>query len=310
MARNGRMRTMSDQSRAVLRGHLSLTSRHAEKQAQGLPGTRSTGKIHSIATFDKYARALQQAGEWARQAYGIQRLKDITPERAQAYLEYRAAQGIGQKQLNADRTALEFVTGHDTLEHITSLQDKTLQGRAYTREQVEIIVRHQDPANALASRIAFEAGLRGHELLTLRRRDEQPPSAHRQWSPQRFTGREGERYTVTGKGGLKREVLLSHATARELETRRLAAPRPVTDRGIHYPQHYEINGGLRWARSFSAASQRALGWSTGAHGVRHAYAQTRMEELARQGLKYVDAREVLSQELGHFRGDIVETYLR
>lgn len=310
MARSGRLRPMSDQSRAVLRGHLSLTSRHAEKQAQGLPGTRGTGKIHSIATFEKYAQALQQAGDWARREYGIKRLKEITPERAQTYLEYRAAQGIGQKQLNADRTALEYLTGRDTLERITRLQERTLSGRAYTHEQVAIIARHQDASNALATQIAYEAGLRGHELLTLRRAGEDRPAAHRHWNAHRFAGREGERYVVTGKGGLRREVLISRETAQALEARRLETPRPVTDRGIHYRQHYDLNGGLRWARSFSAASQRALGWSTGAHGVRHAYAQQRMEELARQGLNYSAARDVLSQELGHFRGDIVETYLR
>ncbi|MGH8490682.1 MAG: hypothetical protein ACREXS_17910 [Gammaproteobacteria bacterium] len=55
---------------------------------------------------------------------------------------------------------------------------------------------------------------------------------------------------------------------------------------------------------------RALGWSTGAHGLRHAYAQERMCELQAHGKSYNLARELVSQELGHFRGDIVEVYLR
>ena len=45
------------------------------------------------------------------------------------------------------------------------------------------------------------------------------------------------------------------------------------------------------------------------HGARHAYAQERMAELQRM-LFCADALETVSQELGHFRPEITETYLR
>ena len=98
--------------------------------------------------------------------------------------------------------------------------------------------------------------------------------------------------------------------AGRLETRRLEQPRWVRDRGITYRQHYDIGGGNAWSKSFSEASARALGWSHGAHGLRHSYAQERMAELQGQGRHYRESRELVSQELGHFRGDIVEVYLR
>ncbi|RCS56703.1 site-specific integrase, partial [Brachybacterium sp. JB7] len=62
--------------------------------------------------------------------------------------------------------------------------------------------------------------------------------------------------------------------------------------------------------AFTRASQRGLGWSNGAHGVRHSYAQERMGELQRSGLAYRDALETVSQEMGHFRPAITEVYLR
>ena len=49
---------------------------------------------------------------------------------------------------------------------------------------------------------------------------------------------------------------------------------------------------------------------TGAHGVRHTYAQERVIELQRQHYRFEDAKEVVSQEMGHFRADIIDTYLR
>ena len=59
----------------------------------------------------------------------------------------------------------------------------------------------------------------------------------------------------------------------------------------------------------SAASERVLGWSTGAHGLRHSYAQERMAEL-QASLSRDAALTTVSQEMGHFRPEITETYLR
>ena len=42
----------------------------------------------------------------------------------------------------------------------------------------------------------------------------------------------------------------------------------------------------------------------------HNFAQERMDELQGSGFSYDDALVIVSQEMGHFRGDITETYLR
>jgi hypothetical protein len=64
------------------------------------------------------------------------------------------------------------------------------------------------------------------------------------------------------------------------------------------------------AHGWSKASNFELGWSTGIHGLRHNYAQQRMEELQSRGFYYSDALAIISQEMGHFRPDITEVYLR
>ena len=310
MPRLGQGKPMEVQARAVLKQSLSLTSRHAAKIAAGVAGCRSTGKIHSLATFQEYACALAQAGGWARETADVRHLRDLTPEVAQAYLADRAAAGIGQKQLDTDRNALEFVTGEDTLTREVALSPTELRSRAYTADQVSVVIACQNPRNALATEIAWCAGLRAHELLMLRRDGEATAATHRRWSEHRFAGREGERYIVTGKGGLRREVLVPRGLAARLEERSHRETLTIRDRGIVYRQHYDLGGGNAWSKSFGEASARALGWSHGAHGLRHSYAQERMAELQARGFDYVTAREIVSQELGHFRGDVVEVYLR
>ncbi len=310
MVRFGKGKPMEVQGRAVLKAHLSLTSRHEAKRASGAKGSQPTGQIHSLATFRKYVTALKQAGEWARGYTDLRHLKAFTPELAQQYLTDRVAQGIGQKQLDADRNALEFITGKGTLEREKVLTRAELHSRAYTPAQIRLVATHQSEKNALATEVAWHAGLRAHELLTLQRLGEAQASKHRHWSRERFLDREGERYIVTGKGGLRREVLIPRDLATRLEVCRFESPCSVSDRGISYKQHYSIGGGNAWSKSFSDASIRALGWSHGAHGLRHSYAQERMRELQGLGKSYHPAREIVSQELGHFRGDIVEVYLR
>jgi len=50
--------------------------------------------------------------------------------------------------------------------------------------------------------------------------------------------------------------MLPNRLADALEARRLREPVQVTDRGVHYRQHYDIGGGRAWSQSFSSASKR------------------------------------------------------
>ena len=298
-------RKAADQADRMIRRSLALRSaRHTN---------RDDGKIHSRGTARAYQQALTGATGWLKVNAGNQSLERMTPEQAHQYLQERAAT-VRQKTLDLDRQALQILPLIDKLPRVKSrLERSPLEtgGRAYTPVQVQMVAAAQSERHALATEIAHAAGLRGHELLTLRHADEQAASTHRKWSAERFEGRpDSVRYTVVGKGGLKREVTLPGYLVARLEEKRWERPKTVTDRGIRYTQHYDLGGGLAWSRSFSAASKRALGWSTGGHGLRHSYAQERIEDLQRDGHTYDSALGLVSQEMGHFRADLTEVYLR
>ena len=195
---------------------------------------------------------------------------------------------VGQKTLDRDRQAIQYLLTRTTSTNVrlpriestyTGGRHLAQQSRAYTKDQVEFICSKMSARSALATRVAYAAGLRGHELYTLRRRPERAPSVHRKWSKERFLGRSGIVYTVKGKGGLVREVLISTQLANELEMRRLPEPVTLRNRGINHQQHYDITAGQSFSHIFTKASVKYLGWSTGAHGLRHGYAQVRMDEL-------------------------------
>ena len=286
----------------------------AETQAANVMKQMQGKNLSSVGTVRNYEERLSIVAQHANSEFKCG-LRDLTVEQAHQYLTDRAAE-VGQKTLDMERQAIQSmmqnVTGKlgqtEKLDAIKSEQQQILSSRSYTPEQAKMIADAQTERNALATEIAHAAGLRAHELHTLQRIDERTPDP-RPALEEKFTGREGERYTVEGKGGLVREVLIPKDLVERLEERRLEQPLQITDRGVNYTSHYDINGGNRWSSSFTTASNRALNWSTGAHGLRHSYAQERMSELQKSML-YEKALEVVSQEMGHFRPDITEVYLR
>jgi len=289
----------------------------AKAETQGAKITamlQKEGAISSARTYENYQSALTHIAQVFKEN-NQPSINQVTPEQATQYLVDRAAE-VGQSQLNLERQAMQSVMRNingnlgqkETLPVIKSEFQTIRESRAYSPRQVEIVAGHQQAHNALSTEIAYAAGLRAHELLTIRPISERAPDP-RPAHEAKFEGREGVSYTVVGKGGLCREIRIPDALASRLEATRLPEPKQVTDRGVHYQQFYNIGGGQRWSNSFSAASNRSCGWSRGAHGMRHSYAQERMNELKYEHVRE-EALRIVSQELGHFRPEITEIYLR
>lgn len=288
-----------------------------EKQAASVVKyLQRDGHIYSLGTARNYTNALTRVAEYSQNMRIKGGLRGMEVNQVETYLTQRATE-VGQKQLDMERQALQMMlqklTGklenNARLKVIRSQTEQQLKCRSYTSAQVNYISEHQKQQNSLSTQIAHKAGLRAHELLTIQTLTNQHPSP-RPSLESKFKGREGDLYTVQGKGGLIRTVCLPKHIVQQLESLKLDIPRKIFDRGIYYTQYYDINGGHRWANSFTASSMRCLGWTSGAHGLRHSYAQERMYELQHQGLNRRLALLTVSQELGHFRPEITEVYLR
>ena len=315
MAKRRRPRRGRDQPRHRFRSRPTDPNKQAAAIVKRLQGSR----IRSVGTARNYQERLAQIAARLDVA-----LTALTPDQAVVYLNDRAAE-VGQKTLDMERQAIQAmmvnVTGQlppgARLPVVQSSEPHRPSPRAYSPAQVRAVVARQDARNALATEIVYASGIRAHELLTLARPDEQPPDDRRERSRltgtaaegMKFAGRDGVIYTVIGKGGLMREVLLSHRLGDRLERRRLDAPQRVLDRGVRYVQRYDLGGGHAFSASFSRASMEALGKSKGAHGLRHSYAQQRMRELMHHS-EHHHALAIVSEEMGHLRPQITVTYLR
>ena len=279
--------------------------------------SREDGWIHSVNTRDAYSAVINRACQWMQARGHADGCRSMTVEQAHTYLKYRAAR-LCQKSLNGERVALEKALPQfdgirlDRFEAAKGPTRLSTGPRAYTLDQLRRVIARQTAHYALATRIVAATGIRRSEIYTLRPAHEQKPSKHRKWSRHTFQGLPpGELWTVKGKGGLIYPTWMPQHLADELHGRRLQVPREVTDDNIKLKCYYrDLPGGKSWAQSFTRACQREFGWSNGAHGIRHTVAQLRMDYYQEIGMDYNEAREIVSQELGHFRGSITETYLR
>lgn len=314
-------KSLKEQSEAVLKKHLAVGSSKANIENIG---NTTYKKFTSMRSYKESSSTLARIAK----DMNVSKLKDINIERAQEYLNSRrdserAGQNVlhvelggrtnqrllSQKTLDAERKSLSILLG-EPIARVYSSAKKPDSSRSYRNDQVEIISKAQSPRNALSTKISLAAGLRAHELLQIRKASELQVTASRKWSDNRFDGLKGEKYVVIGKGGLIREVRIPHELSKELESRRHNAPVEVKDRGVKYKSLYDIGGGNSFSKSFSAASKRTLGWSNGAHGLRHQYAQSRLAHFKSKGYNDEEAKLFVSQELGHFRASIVEVYLK
>ena len=278
--------------------------------------------LESVGTVRNYESALRVAAAWAQENKIDGGLRGMSVEDAVRFLHERSTE-VGQKTIDLDRQALQCMMqnvthkldANERLEMVKGLPQQ-LTSRVYTPEQVQAIADHQQPHNGLATEIAYATGVRASELLTLRPIEDRTPDIRLRDGVDRtletkFTGREESvAYTVHGKGGLIREVRIPTALADRLEATRLPEPKVIQDRGINRETWYGIGGGNAWSASVTRTSEKLFGWSHGAHGLRHTYAQERMTELRQKGLQEETAKETVSQEVGHFRPDITDTYLR
>ena len=292
---------------------VKMQSHNARSEARHKPGEQS-----SIGTSRAYEQSLKQLAKHLQDNRQGD-LKSVNRDQVGNWLRQRAEE-VGQKQLDQDRQAAQAWLSHQTgadvriprSEHKTQIDESgnlAHQSRIYEDQQLDRIQDRLEEHNSLGVQICRETGARAHEIGTIAKPSEQPPN-DRGWRNDRFEGKDGVTYTVQGKGGLVREVKMSRDTADRLDQQRREQPVTDRDRGVNFTIRYNIGCGQSLSQAFTRASKAELGWSAGLHGIRHVYAQDRLDKMQERGYNFDDAKEIVSQEVGHFRPETTDTYLR
>jgi len=287
----------------------------ATQAAKSLQGTYGQRTIPSDMSVETHESRLKLAAGYMRSEHNMA-LREMTITHATNYLEQRAELANTLNTFKSDKVAVHAMlrdqgklVKHEQIP-VKYERNKIMKSRSYTHVQIDMIRDRMTPRYALSVDIAHAAGLRAHELHTIDKLENQPADI-RPKHELKFQGKpDWERYSVIGKGKLIREIRLPPELALRLEERRLPAPIQIRDRAVFYDKKFDIGGGKKFSNAFYAASKRTLGYSNGAHGIRHTYAKTELGRCRKRGVLWIAAKTIVSQELGHFRPDIVDAYLR
>ncbi len=319
------IRKKSD-GKASVQGHARFSLREQAEKYIDARANRGKSKasgaiLRSDRTVQRYQGDLGRAAEAIQKIYGITRLKDITQQQAQEYIDGRLREEIRVRTVQGYAKALEMLPLVKSLtvpSRASDKRDKPSQTRAYTYEQIQAIQRHiVTPTARLAMQILQESGCRTKDFASIRLEAERPVKNARlnKLHADRFAGRENwVKVTFIGKGGHEYVSTISPKTAEELAKYRLPQPRDFRERNqanVVAKQYYDLPAGFNLSKIWSEASRKALLNSKGAHGLRHYFAQSRLREMLWAGMTWDKAVECVSQLMGHYRAsEVINTYLR
>ena len=265
--------------------------------------------VTSVLTEKAHISALTGYSKWLHLTSG-KHLKNSNISNAEQYILERS-KCRKQSTINLDRQAINLhLHPTEPISFVTAEIPTVPKNRAYSQCQIDLLVEHADDELALSILLASAAGLRDMELITISDQQHLQKSI-RNWHPERFKGiKDSILFVVHGKGGLNREVSLPNILAGQLESRRLPSPSRVLYRKAHLLSYFEIINGQRFSSDFGKHSTKILGFSHGAHGLRHSYAQRRRNELIALGFSPEESIRIVSQELGHFSIKNTLAYMR
>jgi hypothetical protein len=284
------------------------SKRDSRKQSglKGESGHMVSAKVHSLRYKDEIWKTGQALGNFARERFGIKDMQAISREVVDSFIQEKIDQRVTYGTISNYVSHLsKLQVGLEAIEvklpehqHLYSREDLK-EIREYAREHASKSIK--GPRNYIApekiiggierydvqlgARVQLELGLRAEEAIRI--------------FPKQITKGENGSYflTIQGKGG--------YFLTKEL-------PRPLEN---DLRRYIAQNGALNvkydaYLRNFKKAVEQSGEKWHGTHGLRHNFAQNRMREYQSEGMDRKEALRAVSEDMGHHRPEITETYLR
>lgn len=265
----------------------------------------------SYKTRERYEDGVKNFAKFIADAFKKQNLNNIKPKHLYAYVEFMQDMGYSTSYVTTNLSAIRFfydLNGNDSsklpnnnkLGVITrSKEERIGDNKAWTPLEIENFIRYVSDVGqeryGHMVRLSSQLGLRLHEVCRL-------DKGHLRQALE-----EGK-ITIKGKGGLVRDVpVRDKILVQKLydDTKRgdkvFIKGDEQTHKVIKNIQMFIYNN----QDKFALDRNKQLTF----HGLRHLYCQNRYMELVKSGLTDLQARKIVSRELGHYRISITEIYL-
>ncbi|MGD0587064.1 MAG: hypothetical protein ABSA86_15060 [Oryzomonas sp.] len=292
------------------------SSKHAAKaeaRAEGAATWHQVGKelgVYSYSTADAYRDVWRACLAYAKENLGIRDIEKLSGEAVRAFLVSKVDQGV------AHATFGQYAAACEKLEvALNRYADQNSTGREYGfsteiqgARDVAVNLERFEGSRAYANPDRLVAAVENerHNLVASIQREggcrisEANHVTRDQLRGLREDPRTGELkgwFEVEGKGGKEREIGVSPETYSRMEV------------AVANGARFEFDKDAYRADLKEAAAKTGQDYE-GSHGLRWSWAQERHAELQERGMTYEQSLSVVSQEMGHERGDITEHYLR
>lgn len=295
--------------------------RHAVKALLRATGARTSQEIAakcpitSYATLDKYREIAILFASYIKTDFKRWDVEKTTADDIRFYLESvidagvalrtfkTYAAGLGKLETVLSMYAAKFNTGmtydfRHTIDKLRAIARDELDIKRETREYADpkvLIKSISDPSFRVTAGVQYEGGARIREAALVR------GFQLRGMRIDNITEREvGTIFlpSVSTKGGREREIFVSRNVY--IHLCRLIEVNSCELKIDHDKYRHELK------KAAAATSQRY----TGSHGLRHSFAQRRLEECLAHGMGEVVAKLKVAHEMGHSRPSITESYLK
>ncbi len=266
--------------------------------------------IFSYGTAETYLDKWIEAGKFAREEFGVRNMEELTGEHIRAYLESKIEADVAYSTFQGNAAALDkletalnmysdkydrgneydFKSAVSDTRATASAELARFEGNRAYEDPRELISALSDSNHQLAASIQLEAGVRVNEAskITENQLLGIAKDVH--------TGKDVGKFDFEGKGGKANVGNMSPETYEKLVN--------------HIAEHgsFQISAD-QYREDLKIAAERTDQTYNATHGLRWNFAQERVNELQQHGCGLLEAKGIVSQEMGHNRIEITDHYL-
>lgn len=265
----------------------------------------------SYKTRERYEDGVKNFAKYMADVFKKQNLNNIKPKHLYAYVQFMQDIGYSTSYVTTNLSAIRFfydqvggnsskLPNNNKLGVISrSKEERIGDNKAWTPLEIENFIRYAGDVGQVRYGemviLSSQLGLRLHEVCRLDK------------NHLRQALQEGK-ISIKGKGGLVRDITVSDKNLiqklydnTKMGDKVFIKEGEQTHKVIKNIQMFIYNN----QDKFALDRDKQLTF----HGLRHFYCQNRYKELIRGGLTDLQARKIVSRELGHYRISITEIYL-
>ncbi len=265
----------------------------------------------SFKTRERYEDGVKNFAKFMADAFKKQNLNNIKSKHLYGYVEFMQDIGYSTSYVTTNLSAIRFfidqvggdsskLPNNNRLGVISrSKEERIGDNKAWSPIEIESFIKYASDVGQVRygdmARLSSEIGLRIHEVCRLDK-----------WHLRQAL--EDGKISIKGKGGLVRDVPVRDKTLiQQLYDNTKRGDKVFIRQG---EQTHKVIKNIQMfiysnQEKFSIDRNRSITF----HGLRHFYCQNRYKELIQHGLTDLQARKVVSRELGHYRISITEIYL-